>query len=81
VSGQGAVGRHGKFFEPLAAIYPCELRTAAESALGRGDYALQAFIAAAEARMNVREIGDKEAPWFENWNEPGEQSGNAGLCR
>lgn len=69
--GRGAVGRRGKFFEPLAAIYPIELRPAAEAALRRGDYALQAFIAAAGAQMRVHEIGDREAPWFENWNEPG----------
>jgi molybdopterin-guanine dinucleotide biosynthesis protein A len=70
VPGRGAVGRRGKFFEPLAAIYPCELRGAAEAALSRGDYALQAFIAAAGERFQIREITDTEAPWFENWNEP-----------
>jgi len=69
--GRGAVGRRGKFYEPLAAIYPCGLRGAAEAALSRGDYSLQAFIAAAGARMSVHEISDKEAPWFANWNEPG----------
>jgi len=68
--GRGAVGRHGKFFEPLAAIYPCELRAAAETALGRGDYAMQAFITAAGAQLRMHEIGAKEAPWFANWNEP-----------
>jgi molybdopterin-guanine dinucleotide biosynthesis protein A len=70
VPGRGAVGRRGKFFEPLAAIYPCELRGAAEAALSRGDYALQAFIAAAGERFHIREITDAEAPWFANWNEP-----------
>ncbi|MBX3749906.1 MAG: molybdenum cofactor guanylyltransferase [Opitutaceae bacterium] len=75
--GRGAVGRRGKFFEPLAAIYPCELRAAAEAALGRGDFALQAFIAAAADRMIVHDITDAAAPWFENWNEPAERSGNA----
>lgn len=74
--GRGAVGRRGKFFEPLAAIYSCELRGAAESALSRGDYSLQAFIAAAGERFRVREITDTEAPWFANWNEPAERSGN-----
>ncbi len=68
--GRGAVGRHGKFFEPLAAIYPVELREPAAAALVRGDYALQAFIAAAGERFHVREIAATEAPWFENWNEP-----------
>ncbi len=69
--GRGAVGRRGKFYEPLAAIYPSELRNAAEAALRSGDYALQAFIADAGARFHVRDITDTEAPWFENWNEPG----------
>lgn len=69
--GRGAVGRRGKFYEPLAAIYPGELRAAAKAALGRGDYALQAFIASAADRMAVHDITDAEAPWFENWNEPG----------
>lgn len=75
--GRGAVGRLGKFFEPLAAIYPMELREPAAAALGRGDYALQAFIVAAGGRFRVRDITAAEAPWFENWNEPAEQSGNA----
>ena len=77
--GRGAVGRRGKFYEPLAAIYPTELRNAAEAALRSGDYALQAFLAAAGTRMSVHEIGDQEAPWFANWNEPGGRSGNADL--
>jgi len=75
--GRGAVGRRGRFFEPLAAIYPAELSAAAGAALSRGDYALQAFIVAAGERFHVREIADAEAPWFENWNEPAGRSGNA----
>lgn len=67
---RGAVGRRGRFFEPLAAIYPVELRDPAVAALARGDYALQAFIATAGERMAVHDITDAEAPWFENWNEP-----------
>ena len=68
--GCGAVGRRGKYFEPLAAIYPVELREPAAAALARGDYALQAFIASAGERFHIHEITDAEAPWFENWNEP-----------
>lgn len=68
--GRGAVGRRGKFYEPLAAIYPMDLRGEAAAALQRGDFALQAFIAAAGERFHVHEITDAEAPWFENWNVP-----------
>lgn len=75
--GRGAVGRRGKFFEPLAAIYPVELREPAAAALARGDFALQAFIAVAGERFHVHDLTDAEAPWFENWNEPAERRGNA----
>lgn len=68
--GAGAVGRHGNFYEPLAAIYPRELQAAATEALARGELSLQAFIAGAGARMRPVEIGSDESEWFLNWNEP-----------
>ena len=73
VPGVGVVGRRGDFFEPLAAIYPVELRWLAWEALVRGDFSLQHLIAGAVAQglMRVREITAAEAVWFENWNEPG----------
>ena len=68
--GVGAVGRCGGFYEPLAAIYPQELRPAAEAALVREDYSLQRLLNTTAAQFNVRTITDHEAGWFENWNEP-----------
>jgi molybdopterin-guanine dinucleotide biosynthesis protein A len=68
---QGAVGRRGGFFEPLAAIYPRGMLPVAETALARGDYSLQKLITTAGDLMAVHEITAAEAPWFTNWNEPG----------
>ena len=76
--GVGCVGRRAdghegeKFFEPLAAIYPRELKWLAWEALVRAEFSLQNLLAAAVAQgaMRVREIGADEAAWFENWNEP-----------
>jgi molybdopterin-guanine dinucleotide biosynthesis protein A len=69
--GRGAVGRRGKHFEPLAAVYPRELLPVAQQALARGDYSLQKLITTAGDLMAVHDITDAEAPWFTNWNEPG----------
>jgi len=73
--GVGVVGRRGEFFEPLAAIYPLELRWLAWEALARGDFSLQHLLAAAVAQglLRVREMTADEAAWFENWNEPARQ--------
>lgn len=73
--GVGCVGRHagpGGFFEPLAAVYPRELKWRAWEALARGEFSLQRLLGAAVAQgaMRVREIGADEAGHFENWNEP-----------
>lgn len=74
----GCVGRRGEFFEPLAAVYPRELKWPAWEALGRGEYALQRLLAQAVAGglLRVREISEAEAPWFENWNTPERGSGS-----
>jgi molybdopterin-guanine dinucleotide biosynthesis protein A len=71
--GGGVVGRHGKFFEPLAAIYPRELLPLARAALERRELSLQKLLTAgvAAGRLRVREIPADEAPLFANWNEPG----------
>ena len=69
----GAVGRNGAgFFEPLAAIYPTEIKWLAWEALARGDNSLQHLLSAAVAQglMRVHDITADEATWFENWNEP-----------
>lgn len=71
-AGVGAVGRSGKFFEPLAAIYPRELLPLAQAALARRELSLQKLLAAgvAQGLLRVREISAAEAPLFTNWNEP-----------
>ena len=68
----GAAGDAGNFFEPLAAIYPCELKWLAWETLVRGEFSLQRLLAAAVAQgmMRVRDITAAEAAMFENWNEP-----------
>ncbi len=77
--GVGAVGRRGEFFEPLAAIYPRELKWLAWEALAKGEYSLQKLVAAglAAGLLREREIGSAEMPWFENRNEPGAAAGAA----
>lgn len=73
-AGVGVVGRHGEFFEPLAAVYPRDAIWLAWEALARGDYSLQRLVSRAvrEGLLREREIGADELAWFENRNEPGE---------
>jgi molybdenum cofactor guanylyltransferase len=70
--GVGAVGRHADGFEPLAAIYPREMKWIAWEALAGGKLSLQQLVrAGSEQRLlNVCDIEPAEVPWFENWNEP-----------
>ena len=72
-AGVGVVGRHDGFFEPLAAVYPRELRFLAWEAMARGEFSFQRLLAAAVAQglMRPHEISAGEAGGFENWNEPG----------
>ena len=70
--GVGAIGRRDGFFEPLAAIYPSELRWLAWEALARGEYSLQRLVTEAVERglLRVHEITAAESSEFANWNEP-----------
>ena len=70
--GVGVVGRIGKFFEPLAAIYPRDLAPLAREALERRELSLQKLLAAgvAAGRFRVHEITAEEEPLFANWNFP-----------
>ena len=70
--GCGVVGRDGKWFEPLAAIYPRGLLPLAQAALERRELSLQKLLNAgvAQGLLRVREISAAEAPLFTNWNEP-----------
>jgi molybdenum cofactor guanylyltransferase len=69
-SGVGVVGRREEYFEPLAAIYPRELKWLAWETIARGEYSLQHLLAEAEKAGLVvaREISDRKSAWFENWN-------------
>lgn len=68
--GVGVVGRRGEFFEPLAAIYPAELKWLAWEALARDEYSVQQLVATGVERglLKVREIGAEDAALFANWN-------------
>jgi molybdopterin-guanine dinucleotide biosynthesis protein A len=66
----GAVGRRNGYCEPLAAIYPCSLSTAAEQALSSEERSLQRFIAQSGSAMKSREITTEQVRFFANWNEP-----------
>lgn len=71
-TGIGVVGRREEFFEPLAAVYPREMRWLAWETIARGEYSLQRLLAAALGRglLVARDISRTEAAWFQNWNEP-----------
>jgi len=69
---RGAVGRHGDFFEPLAAVYPKKLHALAAEHLRQGRFALQDFIREA-ARMGVLQVfslDETDIPLFKNLNSP-----------
>ena len=68
----GVVGRRGRTFEPLAAVYPRKMLPLARAALARGDLALQPLLQTAvdAGLLHVRRIAAREAPWFTNWNTP-----------
>jgi molybdopterin-guanine dinucleotide biosynthesis protein A len=70
----GVVARGNGRFEPLAALYPRELRWLAWEQIARGDYSLQHLLAAAEANrlMRVLELTGDDARRFQNWNRPEE---------
>jgi molybdopterin-guanine dinucleotide biosynthesis protein A len=70
--GAGAVGMRDGFFEPLAAIYPRELKWLAMEHLAAGDYSLQSLLRAAieQGLMRTLPITADETSWFENWNVP-----------
>jgi molybdopterin-guanine dinucleotide biosynthesis protein A len=74
--GIGAVGRRGGFFEPLAAVYPVELKWLAWEAIAAGRYSLQPLLAQAVAQglLRVCEIAPEDRAWFRNWNDGPEGS-------
>ena len=70
--GVGIVGRRAECFEPLAAIYPQEIKRLILETIAGGDYSMQRLIFAAlkEGFLREFEITSGAALLFENWNEP-----------
>lgn len=70
--GVGVVGRNGDHFEPLAAVYPVEIKWLVWEALARNEFALQPLLARAvrEGLLRVRDLRPDEAKQFLNWNQP-----------
>jgi molybdopterin-guanine dinucleotide biosynthesis protein A len=69
-SNQGAVMRHGDFYEPLAAVYPKRLRAMARAHLASGRYALQDLLQEAVEQKIVQAfpLEEKNSLLFQNWN-------------
>jgi molybdopterin-guanine dinucleotide biosynthesis protein A len=74
---RGAVPQRGKFFEPLAAVYPRLLCDLATDRLRQGRYALQEFVHEAVRRELVEAvpIGAENAAKFGNVNSPEDLDG------
>lgn len=62
----------GTWFEPLAAVYPVAMLSAARDQLAQGQLALQAFIrrGIADGHLRVLPAPAEAAAWFLNWNRP-----------
>jgi molybdopterin-guanine dinucleotide biosynthesis protein A len=69
-TGCGVVGRRGEAYEPLAAVYPREIKWRVWEALAGGQYSLQELMkaAVAQALMRERQITAEEVSLFANWN-------------
>lgn len=74
--GVGCVGRRDGYFEPLAAIYPVEMKWLAWETFARGEYGLQPLLTQAEQQGLIRsvDITPAQYPWFTNWNEASQPS-------
>jgi molybdopterin-guanine dinucleotide biosynthesis protein A len=68
----GVVAQSGKYFEPLAAIYPKEASSLAAEHLEQGRYAMQDFVREAIQRkmLHVLPVTDLESHFFKNLNSP-----------
>lgn len=76
-SGRGVVIAHGKYYEPLAAVYPRSLLASARDALTRNALRLQDWVAgalAADALM-VLPLPPEWESQFQNLNSPEDLSG------
>jgi molybdopterin-guanine dinucleotide biosynthesis protein A len=68
--GCGTVAQRGGCFEPLAVIYPRELKWLAWEAIACGQYGFQPLLreAVAKGLMKPLEITEADEAWFVNWN-------------
>lgn len=80
VAGRGAVARHARGFEPLAAIYPREALAVVTAQLAAGRFSLQATVAAlvADGRLTVRTLEATELAPLANWNTPADRAAAGG---
>jgi molybdopterin-guanine dinucleotide biosynthesis protein A len=72
----GVVARNGDFFEPLAAIYPTQLRELAASHLAQDRYAMQDLVREAIQQNLLQEIPleKKDVELFKNLNRPSDMT-------
>ena len=70
----GVVARRAGFYEPLAAIYPRDMKWLAWEQIARGNYALQALLetAVGQGLMKTFELTGEDFSLFQNWNAPGD---------
>jgi molybdopterin-guanine dinucleotide biosynthesis protein A len=71
-SNQGAVMRHGDFYEPLAAVYPKCTHAIARKHLRSGRYGLQNLLGEAVEQKITQSfrLDEKNFLLFQNWNAP-----------
>jgi len=67
--GRGAVPKHGRGYEPLAAVYPQEARRCVEAALSAHHLSLQPLVQELLTAGLMREIPVGDESLFTNWNE------------
>lgn len=77
-SGRGVVFAHGKYYEPLAAVYPRSLLASAHEALTRNALRLQDWVAAAitSQALTALPLPPECEPMFKNLNSPDDLSGS-----
>ena len=69
---RGVVPQRGRFFEPLAAVYPIEAAEIAANQIAHGQFAMQAFVRELIAAdlMESRALFADEERFFANFNHP-----------
>ncbi|RYD27080.1 MAG: molybdenum cofactor guanylyltransferase, partial [Verrucomicrobiaceae bacterium] len=75
---QGAVFHNGRFFEPLAAVYPKRMAESGRRRLEMGDLALQPWLreGAQAGLLKVVELPGESRDCFRNLNSPADLTGS-----